>query len=107
MNLETLQEKIRNWNGERFPNAPSFLALIKVMEELGELAGHYIGRLEVRVGKAPSDHQKGVEDSVADVVISLCVFCEREHIDLALLVEKTWAEVSKRQFVMKAEGETA
>ena len=81
MKIETLQKKIRNWNSEGFPKAPSYLALIKVMEELGELASHYIGRIESRVGKPPSDHQKGIEDSVADIVISLCVFCERENID--------------------------
>lgn len=101
MDLKTLQEKIRNWNGEKFPTAPSYLALIKVFEEAGELAGHYIGRIEQRVGKEPIDHQAGLEDSVADIVISLCVFCEREHIDLAGMVKKTWDEVSKRIFVMK------
>ncbi len=103
MNLKELQEKIRNWNGEAFPSAPSYLALIKVMEELGELASHYIGRIETRVGKEPVDHQAGMEDAVADIVISLCVFCEREHIELGDMVEKAWTEVSKRTFVMKGE----
>lgn len=101
MDLETLQKKIHNWGGEKFPSAPSYLALIKVMEELGELASHYIGRIELRVGKEPIEHQQGLEDSVADIVISLCVFCDREHVNLASLVNKTWEEVSKRQFVIK------
>lgn len=104
MELKKLQEAIHNWNGERFPNAPSYLALIKVAEELGELAGHYIGRIEQRVGKPEANHNRGIKDAVGDVVISLCVFCEREGLDLEAIVETTWAEVSQRIFVMKDKG---
>jgi hypothetical protein len=101
MDLKTLQEKIRNWNGEKFPTAPSYLALIKFYEEAGELARHYVGRVEHRVGKTEVDHQAGIEDAVGDIVIALTVFCERERIDLATMVEIVWSEVSKRTFVMK------
>lgn len=101
MNINDLQSGIKNWSTSNFPQAPSYLALIKVQEELGELAGHYVGRLEERVGKTPVNHQAGIEDGVADVLIALCVFCVREHLDLNTLTEKTWAEVSKRSFVMK------
>jgi hypothetical protein len=99
MEIKNLQEKIRNWNGERFPTAPSYLALIKVMSELGELADHYINRIERRVGKEYPNPQDGIEDSVADILISLCVFCEREHIELDKMVTQVWKEVSKRTFV--------
>jgi len=71
---------------------------------LGELQGHYIKRLERRVGVTQTDHQAGVEDSVADILISLCVFCAREHLDLDTLTRKVWREVSKRTFVFTEEG---
>ncbi len=103
MDIKVLQDKIENWSTSRFPSAPSYLALIKVMEELGELAGHFIGRLEQRVGKAPVDHQAGVEDSVADVLIALSVFCVREKLDLSRLTDQVWNEVSQRTFVIKKE----
>lgn len=103
MNLAELQERVREWNAKNFPgDRPSHLALIKVMEELGELAGHYIGRLEHRDGKKLVDHRAGIEDGVADVVIALCVFCVREKIDLSTMVDQTWDEVSKRTFTVKS-----
>jgi len=78
MDLEKLQEHIKNWDESHFPSVPSQLALIKIMEELGELASHYVDRTEERVDKPKIDHQTGIEDAVADVLISLSVFCVRE-----------------------------
>lgn len=101
MDIKSFQERVREFTRSRFPNAPSHLALIKVQEEVGELAAHYIGRIEERVGKEPCDHQAGVEDSVADIVIALAVFCCRERIDLDAVLEKVWGEVSQRKFVSR------
>lgn len=98
MKLDELQQKIGQWQQKNFGDAPSYLALIKVMEELGELASHYIGRIEHRVGKPLVDHQAEIEDAAADVVISLCVFCYRDGIDLNSMVEIVWELVSKRKF---------
>ena len=50
MIIADLQERISQWEKSRFPNAPSYLSLIKIQEELGELSGHYIKRLEQREG---------------------------------------------------------
>ena len=105
MHIKQIQTEIQNWETDRFPHAPSYLALIKVGEELGELDGHYIGRFEQHVGKEPIDHQAGMEDSVADVFISLCVFCTREHIDLDAVTERVWNEVKKRTFVITERGQ--
>lgn len=101
MELKTLQDNIASWEKKNFPDAPSYLSLIKIMEELGELAAHYIGRIEERVGKPPEDHKAGMDDAVADIVISLSVFCVREGIDLDSMVQNVWAEVSKRVFILR------
>ena len=105
MKFKDLQAEIHNWNGEKFPKAPSYLALLKILEELGELSSHYIGRIEQRVGKPEQDHQKELEDAIGDVAISLCVFCEREGIDFDKVISDTWAKVSKRTFVMRTSEE--
>ncbi len=100
MEIKRLQMEIERWEEDRFPDAPSYLALIKVMEELGELASHYIHRIERRVGKEVANPEDGIKDSVADIVISLTVFCVREGIDLNKMVDEVWIEVSQRQFIL-------
>ncbi len=98
MDIEQLQREVGIWTRKNFGDAPSIRALVKVMEELGELAGGYIGRIEHRKGKPPADCESKVKDAVADVLIALCVFCERENIDLNEMVERVWTEVSQRVF---------
>lgn len=79
MQISDLQTMVKNWEKSRFPDAPSVLSLVKIQEELGELSAHFIKRLEQRVGAKVEDHQAGVEDAVADILISLCVFCGNTH----------------------------
>jgi NTP pyrophosphatase (non-canonical NTP hydrolase) len=98
LDIKYLQTLVGEWSQGNFGDAPSHLALIKVQEELGELAQHFIGRIEHRIGSKRVDHQEGLQDSVADIVIALCVFCYREGIDLNEEIEKVWAEVSERTF---------
>lgn len=100
MEISELQKEVVDWNTRNFPIEPSYLALLKAMEELGELAGHYVRRREQRIGEKQTDHQAGVEDGVADVIIALSVFCHREKIDLAATVNRVWGEVSKRKYIV-------
>lgn len=99
--IDGLQEKVRVWAFRNFgKDAPSHLSAIKIMEELGELAGHYIRRLEHRAGD-DLDHEAGIRDSVGDIVIALTVFCVRENIDLLEAVETAWGEVSQRNYDLR------
>ena len=107
MDIKDFQNKVRNFTGEKFPSAPSYLALIKTFEESGELAGHFVKRIEHRVGSPEIDHQKGIEDAVGDIIISLCTFCCRENLDMNKIVEDTWDEVSKRTYIMVKETKHA
>lgn len=101
MDISKLQEKVRNWTGEKFPGAPSYLALIKIMSELGELSDNYLLRIEQRAGTQHGDAQYGVEDAVADILISLCIFAEREGIDLDKMTTMVWDEIiSHREYYM-------
>ncbi len=102
MEIAQLQNEIRIWNTKHFPEISSNLALIKILEELGEIANHYLRRIEHRAGIcATIDHTEGIKDGVADVLISLLIFCIRENIDLDEQVRNTWEEVSKRTYTLR------
>jgi NTP pyrophosphatase (non-canonical NTP hydrolase) len=99
VNINKLQMETEVWADVQFgKDAPSYLSLIKLQEELGELASHYIGRLERREGKISTKDSAGIVDGVADILITLCVFCNREGIDLQESVIETWGRVSKRKY---------
>jgi NTP pyrophosphatase (non-canonical NTP hydrolase) len=95
VNLRELQEAVRGVDIKRFPKAPSYLALIKVQEELGELSDAFIAQLEIREGKETT-RDMGLE--AADIIIALMTFCERENIDLQVAVEEKWRIVSQRTY---------
>lgn len=97
MNLKELQQLIRGVDKTRFPDAPSYLALIKVQEELGELADAYIAGYETRVGK---ESKRNMGEEAADVIISLITFCEREGIDIESAILEKWDIVSKRTYTL-------
>lgn len=104
MELRQLQAEVAQWTTKNFgAEAPSYLALIKVQEELGELAGAYMGRMERRVGKSYTDQQEKVRHEVADIVIALTVFCVREKLPLEHVVEEVWCEVRQRTFNQPAQ----
>ncbi len=94
---EPMSKQVGRWHGRCFgPDVPSYLPALKVLEELGELSGHLVKRLEVREGLPDVDHRAGLIDAVGDVSIALMGFCYREGIDYDQALAATWAEVSKR-----------
>jgi NTP pyrophosphatase (non-canonical NTP hydrolase) len=98
MRLAELQSEVEAWTDHNFGHVKGqpALALLKTLEELGELAHHYVTAEDgVRVGE---DHEAGKVDAVGDVVIALTVFCVRSGIDLENAVLDTWAKVSKRDW---------
>lgn len=97
--IGALQEEVKEWQYKTFGRVvPSYLALIKLYEEAGELARHYIRRVERRVGAKTEDAEAGIRDAVADVQITLMVFCVREGLDLSQITQEVWAEVQHRAY---------
>jgi len=97
--IGALQEEVKEWQYKTFGQVvPSYLALIKLYEESGELAHHYIRRIERRVGAKPEDAEAGIRDAVADVLITLMGFCVREGVDLSQITQEVWAEVQYRAY---------
>jgi len=93
--IAELQQSIREVDQQRFPKAPSYLALIKCQEELGELSDAYISHFETREGKETG---KDMGQEAADVIISLITFCEREGINIEEAIKKKWDIVIQRNY---------
>ena len=103
MDLGKLQTQLKPWVQHNFGDRPSWQPLLGLQEELGELSHAYLKR-EQRI-RTNEDHEAGIRDAVADLVIFLADFCNAEGIDLAKEVYETWVRVSKRDW--KANSETA
>ena len=103
LNIGDISAEVAEWTTEKFgEHTPSYLSLIKAVEELGELAGAYIRRIESRDGRDYAT-QAEINDGVADVVITLMVFCAREGIDFNSTLLDTWQKVRPRNFEVKKE----
>jgi NTP pyrophosphatase (non-canonical NTP hydrolase) len=72
------------------------MPLLGIMEEIGELSHHYLKRAQgIRMSE---DHEEGIKDAVADIVIFLMDFCSANDIDLQSAIEDVWAVVKKRDW---------
>ena len=78
MNLRQLQSEVGAWSRRNFPNNKPYHPLLGLMEELGELCHAH---LKEEQGIREVDPQaKG--DAVADMVIYLCDYAERNDFKL-------------------------
>jgi NTP pyrophosphatase (non-canonical NTP hydrolase) len=82
-----------------FPRQRDYQPLLGIMEEVGELAhAHLKNEQGIRRMDPDLAYVKKV-DAVGDIIIYLCSYCTASGIDLASAVEKTWAEVEKRDWI--------
>lgn len=94
--LRQLQDEQRPWVQHNFGDRPSWMPLLGVMEELGELAHAHLKKAQgIRTNE---DHDAQAADAVADIVIFLADYCSAVGIDLESVVRDTWAEVRKRDW---------
>jgi NTP pyrophosphatase (non-canonical NTP hydrolase) len=94
--LKQIQEEVKVWEKKNFGDRPGWQPLLGLQEEVGELAHHYLKRAQgIRISE---DHNAGIADAVADIVIYLLDFCNTEGIDLEATLKATWQEVSKRDW---------
>ena len=101
MNLSQLQAEVARWALHNFPNQTPIETLLGVGEEVGELYHAFLKRLQhIRMDE---DHDAGIDDAVADIVIFLAHFCDLEGISLDDCVNRTWNKVKKRDW--RHEGE--
>lgn len=94
--LKTLQSELEPWQARNFPGRPSWQPLLGMMEELGELSHSFLKRAQGI--RTTEDHDAGIKDAVADVVVYLADFCNAEGIDLEKEIIDTWAQVRQRDW---------
>ena len=94
-NLSELQRKSLIWQNRNFPMGKPYQPLLGALEELGELAhAHLKCEQGIRDTK-----QEDKEDAVADVIIYLVDYCNRNNIDMQKTVVETWNKVSQRDWI--------
>lgn len=94
--LRQLQDEQRPWVKHNFGDRPSWMPLLGIMEELGELAHAH---LKMAQGiRTSEDHLAKAKDAVGDIVVFLADYCSAMGFDLETLVEETWEKVKKRDW---------
>lgn len=96
MDLGILQEEVREWSTRNFVDQPSYMPLLGVGEEVGELNHAFLKKLQnIRMDES---HDENMRDAIGDIIIYLCDFCSRENISLALCIEEAWNVVKQRNW---------
>jgi len=73
------------------------MSLLGAVEELGELAHAHL-KQEQGIRGTAAEHEEKAKDAVADVVIFLSDYCSKRGFEFQAIIEKTWAEVKKRDW---------
>lgn len=103
LNFRQLQEEHYAWVNHNFPEQlrdptrkdDGFDGLV---EEVGELARARLKRRQgIRYTKEQCDELE--QDAIGDAIIFLTSYCTAHGIDLQTVVEKTWNEVKKRDWI--------
>lgn len=98
MTFIQLQQQVSVWSRKNFFEQPSYRPLLGIQEECGELSHAHL-KAEQGIRGTPEKHRAAKEDAIGDLVIFLADYCHREGISLQECVEKTWEQVSKRDWV--------
>ena len=95
MSYADIEMKIIQWSEARriIPNATPQSQLLKLVEELGELAA-----AEAR------NHMPGITDSVGDVMVCLVNYCALRDIDIVQCMEWAYDEIKDRKGHLTPEG---
>jgi len=95
MLLDELQEEMREWEQERFPNRTQLHRGLVLSEETGEAAHHIIKRYDGP--RIPEDNTAGLRDAVGDIGIILLIICEDEGWSFEEILKETWEQVKHRR----------
>lgn len=104
--LNQLQQERNRWVEKNFPGDQLEDSIMGAVEEMGELAHHYLKRKQ---GIRGDDAMHVIEmlDAVADCVIFLAGVASHLDTDYGTLVTSTWQKVQQRDWVKDPEGVSA
>jgi len=95
--LAKVQEEQSKWAKRNFPASPAWHPLLGAVEEIGELAHHYLKRSQdIRNHES---HDAEIVDAIGDIIIYLCHFCTLEDINIEGALLGAWENVKKRNWV--------
>jgi NTP pyrophosphatase (non-canonical NTP hydrolase) len=98
VDLSEMQRERDVWVARNFPGDDMPHSLLGAVEELGELAHHYL-KLQQGIRGDEIHHREEMGDAVADCVIFLAGVCSFLDIDFGTLVQDTWDTVKQRDWV--------
>jgi NTP pyrophosphatase (non-canonical NTP hydrolase) len=98
LDLTALQRDRDGWIRTNFPNDGIEDSIFGAVEEIGELAHHYL-KMKQGIRGEEEEHIEGMLDSVADCVIFLAGVCTHLGADYGALVNDTWRQVRERDWV--------
>ena len=95
--LKKLQKEHKVWLDHNFGGQPSYHSLLGVVEEVGELShAHLKNEQGIRTNE---DHIALAKDAIADIVIFLASYCNSREFDFEEIIQSTWNEVKKRDWI--------
>lgn len=99
--LSQIQAENQKWALHNFgPDVQLWEPVMGAAEEIGELC-HSILKMKQAI-RVNEDHRAKAKDAVCDTIIYLCDFANRFGFDLQEELNKTWEEVSKRDWKKNA-----
>ena len=106
LTLKKLQDEMVVWQAHNFPNRDYNAPFKGMVEELGELS-HGLLKQEQKIRGTFEEHELKIKDSIADLLVFTCDFCNARGYDLEQILEETWNEVKTRDWVKyKIDGRT-
>jgi len=103
LQLSVLQREHLQWVRQNFPQEDLGDAIFGAVEEIGELAHHYLKRKQGIRG-THEYHSEEMGDAVADCVIFMATVCDHLGLDYGVLVQQTWEKVRERDWVKDPEN---
>jgi NTP pyrophosphatase (non-canonical NTP hydrolase) len=97
LQLTVLQNERNVWVAANFPGDSVEDSIMGAVEELGELAHHWL-KMKQGIRGSEEEHIDGMLDSVADCVIFLAGVCSHLGADYGVLVDDTWSKVMLRDW---------
>lgn len=92
-----LQAEIGKWSRINFPGNKNYHPLLGLTEEVGELAHAHL-KMEQGIRGNFAELTEKKMDAVGDIVIYLIDYCERNGLNFADCVMRTWDEVKQRDW---------
>lgn len=96
MDTTNIHNEVASWYSGMYPTAKADDVLIKLMEEVGELAASFQKNKWSTSIQTSQEWAHKEEDDIGDIMICLLAYCYKRGIDLDKVTMRTWKEVKGR-----------